>query len=66
MMQRVKLISDGTAVGTKVIDAAGNRIEGIKSLCLTIDAGAGSTKLTLTMLDVEVDVTATTEKGVNN
>jgi len=66
MKQRVKLISDGTTQGTHIIDTAGNNIQGISGLVFSVDAGDQSTRLVITMLDVQVDVTATIDKGVHN
>ncbi len=51
----VKIVSDGTSLGTKVFDDSGNEIRFIQGINWHIDVHGVATA-TITVLDVELDV----------
>ena len=63
MSKQIRVVSDGTTFGTKVLDQDGNEIKGIKAVYLKVDAdspGDGMTAM-LEITLVEVDVVATVD-----
>lgn len=56
-MQKVKIISDGTPNGTRVLDSDGVQIEGaISKIEWGIEAGGGPAIAKITFINVEVEV----------
>ena len=54
--KRLRLVSDGTPIGTHVTDVDGNKIAGIMSVCYRIDAHEmGVLEIEIVVAPVEVD-----------
>lgn len=61
---RLRIISDGTPQGTRVLDGNGRMIKGIASVTWNVDA-SGRAKATLTFNNVAVDVIGHEESEEN-
>lgn len=56
---RLRIVSDGTAFGTYVLDAeTGARLWGVVAIDLHVDLAGASPTATITVRNVEVDVVA--------
>lgn len=56
-MRKLKIISDGTAMGSKVIDVkSGEAIEGIASIMWNIGIDDSEAMVTLQLINVECEV----------
>lgn len=57
---KLKLISDGTPIGTKIVDEeTGEMLHGISNLTWEVSANEPLTKLTLELFNVPVEISAT-------
>jgi hypothetical protein len=58
---KIKIVSDGTSLGSKVVNTkTGEKIDGISRIELIIDAATGL-DCTITAFDVDVDIDADTD-----
>lgn len=54
----LKIISDGTPAGTKIIDQHGNMLKNVNSVSIEMQPGITIAKITITAINPSIDVLA--------
>lgn len=57
-IDQFKIISDGTPVGTKIIDQHGNVLKNVASVSIEMQPGVTIAKITITAINPSIDVLA--------
>ena len=56
-IKRMRVVSDGTVNGTKIFDSNGHKFDAhVEKITIEIDALGGVTKMTMVILNVELDM----------
>ncbi len=55
-MMKLRVVSDGTPHSTRILDEAGNELEGVTKLSVEIDVERGMNEVHVTFWGLEIDV----------
>ncbi len=59
---RFYVVSDGTSVGTRVMDRNGKILEGVQKITITVDAQKAMAKMVLEVVDFDLEIEVPEDK----